>query len=244
MKRLGTLAVAFAILLVMAPASDASIIYTDANDRQIRPSGFGGSFAPWGPDVVTFEGLRSAAFNPNDLSGSSVYSLNAMVGGNLLGLHPLLLEAGDVIDGSLALPFAGFELARRGETRPPGGSPSTVFQQGPWIAAPHAVGYVGVKFFQVGTGPVFGWVRVDFNQSLASDPLDGPVVLPLSLTENILFGTVEEFAYESSGGPIVAGDTGLGPVPVPVPEPGTVGLLSLLAAGAALRARRRPAARS
>jgi hypothetical protein len=46
--------------------------------------------------------------------------------------------------------------------------------------------------------------------------------------------TLHGYAYEDSGGPIVAGDTGLGPTDGAIPEPSTLALLALGAAGLAI----------
>lgn len=78
-------------------------------------------------------------------------------------------------------------------------------------------GYVGVRFY-IGADIRYGWVNITINPDYTS--------------------TLHRWAYEDTGGQILAGDTASGAIP----EPASIVLMALGAAGLALYRKRRKAA--
>lgn len=178
--------------LSFGPPTRAAIIYSGLLDLAI-PLDFSGIFL----DVDA--GL-------SDVASFSGWDVNAFFGGSGLGnspsfqpvrngtgqLDPIIrLDLGAPVDGSLSF-ASGFGGS---------GNPNSHFGLALYQFAVGIEGYIGFKFStNAGVGPYYGWMRA-------------------ILTNNTAGGVVRDWAYDSSGVPIVVGA---------VPESGTA---TLLAAG-------------
>lgn len=112
------------------------------------------------------------------------------------------------------------------------------FKSGFWRAGSSSVSNPGGNFsfnvpglvgFRLGNGD-YGWIRLRFDDAGLNQPLKTLLGgSPLQDGHGFPDGmTVVDWAYDNSGAPIAAGDTGATPPTVPEPSP-----LALLAAGAA-----------
>lgn len=132
------------------------------------------------------------------------------------------LAAGTTIDASSSFSVEGSSASKRNLYDERGSKGDASGPPVGHFSADTVVGntqYIGVRFQANGdtSGPMlYGWIAVDFT-SVHSGSTN-------------LGGIVTDFAYESTGAPIVAGDVG-------VPEPASLGLLAM-GATAMLRRRR------
>jgi PEP-CTERM motif len=205
--RLGTyLTLSFGAGVLGSQSSDAAIIYKDVITPYTVTTGQSGNFQP-----------MTGAYGTGALSVSPTITLQFSGPNYIYSVNSFLAIGADPATSRLASNATiGAGLTWKGNysymDMPGWGSSGT----GPWNTGLDGTsGFVGFRFENAGTFN-YGWVAVTYNDA----------------SQTLVLG---DFAYENSGGSILAGATGA----APVPEASSLALLALGATGVIAR-RRRP----
>lgn len=204
---LDSLMKSFLFLLLSASVSHAAIIYSGVQNIAI-PTTFDGVYL----------NMDNGSTSTNPITG---WDINPFFGGygvaNSASFQPVRVGTG--IEDALLNLDAGAYIGSTSVFASGDGGSATHTGTDPGQFALGTPGYIGFRFLKDNTsGPYYGWMRVTF-------------------TANTTGGLIHSWAYDDSGGSILAGAL------LTVPEPGRASLVALGFVGMLLRRRRsRPAA--
>ncbi len=223
LRHLARLAIPAApIALASAPRLCAQIVYTNLGDITIHSSGSSPSLYV---DLGTNGGPGTASFTRADIDSGAVdfvmlYLSKPANNGSLIFNYN---DARLVGDPTHAAKLAINDPIGSGSTFIPTDAGYLTYNTDWHAGSGGTSGYLGIKF-EIGTQSTpktgYGWLYV----TLGNDGTD--------------YITLHSFAYESSGGTILAGDTGVA-IPEPSATPLFAGLTALAAGSVALYRRRK-----